>query len=204
MSSLAVVYGIVKQSGGTIDVTSELNRGSSFRVFLPSIDQAAPSSEPRHDAPTTRQGTETLLLVEDDNIVRNLASFVLRQLGYSVLEAANGREARRIFESNAGVIRLLVSDVIMPGMSGPELADQLTGLQPDLKVLFVSGYTDEALHLEETAAPSRGFLQKPFTPSTLSRKVRDMLDAPCRLAVAQTIGACVSVELCPREENAAV
>lgn len=126
--------------------------------------------------------------------MRHLAAYVLRQFGYSVLEAANGGEALWIFESNVGMIHLLVTDVIMPGMSGPELVKQLTSLRSDLKVQFLSGYTDDAFRLEDTKAPSVGFLQKPFTPSTLSCKVREVLDAPCPLAIAQTTQACVSAD----------
>ncbi len=191
---LAVVYGIVSQSGGAIDVTSELNRGTSFRIFLPSHEHAGPSAEPQHETLTPRLGTETVLLVEDEGVVRHLTAYVLREFGYSVLEATNGHEALRIFESTVERIHLIVTDVLMPGMGGPELVKQLTSLRSDLKVLFLSGYTEDALHLEDIAAQSVGFLQKPFTPSTLSRKVRDVLDAPCPLAMAQITQSCVSAD----------
>lgn len=183
---LAVVFGIVTQSGGAIDVTSEPNRGTSFHIFLPSQGQTVAPSESCHEVPTSGLGTETLLLVEDEDVVRHLAAYVLREYGYSVLEAANGAEALQIFESGSESIHLLVTDVIMPGMSGPELADQLTSLRPDLRVLFLSGYTDDSLHSENTAAHSNGFLQKPFTPSTLSCKVREVLDMAFPVASAQT------------------
>jgi two-component system cell cycle sensor histidine kinase/response regulator CckA len=170
---LATVYGIVQQSGGHVEVDSEPNRGSTFRVYLPVTAEAVRAkSDP--DSRPAPQGAETLLLVEDEESVRALAARVLRDLGYTVLVAANGAEALAVGEPYEGTIHLLITDLVLPRLGGRELADRLCAHRPGLRVLFLSGYTpDTAPRL-----PGVHFLQKPFSPPELARKVRKALDAP--------------------------
>jgi PAS domain S-box-containing protein len=174
---LATVYGIVKQSGGHIAVYSEPGRGTCFKIYLPSAKSPAAASGQAASGGPALQGSETVLLVEDEPAVRALARTALKQRGYQVLEAGNGAEAMRIAGQFAEPIHLLATDVVMPNMSGRELAERLVPLRPEMKVLFLSGYMDDAIvrHglLESTAA----FLHKPYTPQTLAAKVREVLDA---------------------------
>jgi PAS domain S-box-containing protein len=178
---LATVYGIVRQSGGYIEVTSDVGRGTTFDIFLPrlvdDLDQAPPSGDPR---PPTG-GSETILLVEDEPSVRRLARRVLERLGYAIIEAANGAAALATANERAGTIDLLLTDVVMPEMRGNELAAALAPLRPDMAVLFISGYTDGAVDLTSVRAAGSAFLAKPFTPDALARKVRDLLDARAAL-----------------------
>jgi two-component system cell cycle sensor histidine kinase/response regulator CckA len=174
---LSTVYGIVKQSGGYIWVYSEPGRGSTFKVYLPRVvepvEEAGDSAKP---APLPN-GTETLLLVEDEQAVRELAARVLKERGYRVLQAGNGIEALRISAAKpANEIQLLVTDVVMPNMDGPDLASRLKQSQGDLRVLYVSGYTDKAIVHRGVLDEGTPFLQKPFTPEALARKVREVLD----------------------------
>ncbi len=173
---LATVHGIVKQSGGHIWVESEEGRGTIFTIYLPRTDAAKSAlaySKVEADVPS---GTETILLVEDDPQVRELAHRVLQEQGYTVLEGSNGEEALQLLRSHTGSIDLLLTDVVMPGMSGKALADQLLRTQPDLRTIFMSGYTDEAIAHHGVLDPDVAFLQKPFSPTVLARKVRDVLD----------------------------
>jgi hypothetical protein len=174
---LSTVYGIVKQSGGYIWVYSEPGLGTTFKIYLPRVDAQAEALEPHSSRQESLQGTETILLVEDEERVRRLARAILAGHGYSVLEAPNGAEALRISEQHGGAIHLLVTDVVMPGMSGGELASRLIAKHLHMKVLFVSGYTDDAIVRHGVLQAGIPFIQKPFTPSTLARKVRDVLDA---------------------------
>jgi len=174
---LSTVYGIVKQSGGYIWVYSEPGRGTTFKIYLPRVDAQAEALEPHSPRQESLQGTETILLVEDEERVRRLARTILAGHGYSVLEASNGVEALRIGERHGSAIHLLVTDVVMPEMSGRELAGRLIARHPDMKVLFMSGYTDDTILRHGVLEAGIPFLQKPFTPSTLARKVREMLDA---------------------------
>jgi two-component system, cell cycle sensor histidine kinase and response regulator CckA len=174
---LATVYGIVKQSGGHIRVYSEPGRGTVFRIYLPRTDApvepasaAAPSALPR--------GAETVLLVEDESEVRGLAREVLEGLGYTVLEAAVPGDAILIAERHVGLIELLLTDVVMPGMSGSALASRVTAERPETKVLFMSGYTDDAIVRHGVLEPGTSFLEKPFSPQALAMKVREALDRP--------------------------
>jgi PAS domain S-box-containing protein len=174
---LATVYGIVKQSGGHIRVYSEPGRGTAFKIYLPRTDAppepasaAAPSALPR--------GTETVLLVEDEKEVRGLAREVLEGLGYTVLEAAVPGDASLIAERHVGLIELLLTDVVMPGMSGRALASRVAAERPETKVLFMSGYTDDAIVRHGVLEPGTSFLEKPFTPQALAMKVREALDRP--------------------------
>jgi len=175
---LATVYGIVKQSGGYISVESELGRGTSFTIYLPRIEQAAEAVEPGSDAAGTPQGSETILLVEDEDGVRDLTREILEMSGYTVLEARHGAEALVVGEQHPGPIHLLVSDVVMPQMGGRELADRLRALRQGIKVLFMSGYMDDAIGHHGALDPGTNLLPKPFSPDALARKVREVLDAP--------------------------
>jgi two-component system, cell cycle sensor histidine kinase and response regulator CckA len=173
---LSTVYGIVKQSGGYIWVYSEPGHGTTFKVYMPRVDAPAePQAPPREAA--TLSGTETILLAEDDEILRPLAKGLLERLGYTVLDADSGARALAVAGAYTGAIQLLVSDVVMPGGSGRELARQLARSRPDARVLYISGYTDDAIVHHGMLEPGLNFLQKPFTPAALARKVREVLDA---------------------------
>ena len=172
---LAMVYGFVKQSGGHIEMQSKVGQGTTFTIHLP---QSFESDTVREKQLALRSpvGVETILLVEDEEAVRNLCRVVLESRGYTVLEARDGKEGLSIAQSYNGTIHLLLSDLIMPRASGREIAEELGSLRPEMRVLFMSGYTDEA-NLPGTVNKLRGrFLQKPFTPGDLAQKVRDLLD----------------------------
>ena len=173
---LATVYGIVKQSGGYIWVYSEPGQGATFKVYLPRVE---PGGEPVAARPSPARalgGTETILLAEDEAAVRNLARRVLEKHGYKLLLAATGRDGVQLATQHAGPIDLLVTDVVMPEMGGRELAQRLAALQPGLKVLYLSGYTDDMIVRHGVLEAGVAFLQKPFTPDTLLRKIREVLD----------------------------
>jgi two-component system, cell cycle sensor histidine kinase and response regulator CckA len=172
---LSTVYGIVKQSSGYVWVYSERSRGTTFKVYLPRVDAPARAPAPPREAKRLT-GTETVLLAEDDDMLRPLAKELLAKLGYTVLEAANADQALELARKYDGPIQLLLSDVVMPGPSGRELARRLAVTRPDTKVLYVSGYTDDAIVHHGMLEAGLNFLQKPFTPQTLARKVRDVLD----------------------------
>jgi len=174
---LATVYGMVKQSGGYIWVYSEPGHGTVFKVYLPPArTRVAPRAADTGKLAGTAHGWETVLLVEDEDAVRTLAREVLRRHGYVVLEARHGVDALRVAERHTDDIHLMITDVVMPHMSGRETAERLSKVRPKMKVLFMSGYTDHALmHRELT--PGASFLQKPFTPDNFARKVRHVLDS---------------------------
>ena len=174
---LATAYGIVKQSDGYITVESEPGRGAAFRIYFPRAAGAAAASGLGEHPPLSPRGTETILLVEDETGVRRLSCTILESQGYTVLEAASGAEALEIARSHTGEIHLLATDVVMPGMSGRVLWDRLRALHPGPRVLFMSGYTDDAIARHGVLEPGIAFLQKPFTPFGLAQKVRDVLDA---------------------------
>ena len=175
---LATVYGIVKQSGGFVWVYSEPGLGTTFKIYLPQVNEVAEPQTLRGSPPPLPRGAETILLVEDAPAVRVVTRQVLERQGYAVLEVPDAAAALRIAEKHQGPIRLLVTDVVMPGLSGRELADRLTKLRPEMRVLFVSGYTDDAVVRHGILEPGIAYLQKPFTPEGLARKVREVLDAP--------------------------
>ena len=172
---LAVVLGIVKQSGGHVQVYSEPDIGTTFKIYFPAVEEQV-SAPKGIDAGNGGRGTETVLLVEDEDGVRGLAVLVLQTYGYKVLAASNGKEALRLVEKHSGGIDLLVTDVVMPGMGGPELAEALRPRFPQMKVLFSSGYTDDAVVRHGLLQEQVAFLQKPYTPLALVKKVRQVLD----------------------------
>jgi PAS domain S-box-containing protein len=174
---LATVYGIVKQARGTVRVESTVGQGSIFELYLPRAQStAALSREEERRLEEVHQGKETILLVEDNESVRNLTGRVLQKQGYALIQARNGAEAQRVATGHPGRVHLLLTDVIMPGGTGKALADDLTQVWPDLKVIFMSGYADEAIGKHGVLAPGVEFLSKPFTPVDLARKVRSVLD----------------------------
>ena len=173
---LSMVYGIIKQSGGALLVESEPGQGTSFRIYLPRVSPNAVSSTASSVPRPALRGTETILLVEDEAGVRKLIAEVLKTSGYQVLTAASGREALTLSERHAGTIDLLITDVIMPEMNGGEVADRLRRLRPDLLALFVTGFTSEAIFRHGDPESFKPVIQKPFSPETLSRKIREILD----------------------------
>jgi PAS domain S-box-containing protein len=177
---LPTVYGIIKQSAGHILVDSEPGRGTTVRIYLPATLEEKPAAKPR-GSQALKRGWERLLLVEDEEPVRRIARAALEAHGYEVHQAANGEEALELYEQLDGKIDLLVTDVIMPGINGRELADTLKGRHPGLRVLFVSGYTESAALPDGLLGGETAFLQKPFTPSSLAKKVRQLLDTTAQL-----------------------
>jgi CheY-like chemotaxis protein len=174
---LATVYGIVKQSGGDIGVSSKPGRGTTFKIYLPHVAAPLPSSIERlSEAGHASRGSETVLLVEDDAAVGLLARVTLERIGYRVLQAGNPKEAARVANEFAGPIHLLLSDVIMPESEGPPLWDRLVAARPAVRVLYMSGYVGEAVR-HVLLVDGTPFLQKPFTPHALAKKVREVLDA---------------------------
>jgi PAS domain S-box-containing protein len=174
---LATVHGIVRQSGGHVWVSSEPGAGTTFKVYLPRADRPAQPGRSYQGTSPAPRGNETILLVEDDEGVRGLLCRILQDSGYNVRAAAGGREALRLCEREAGPVHLLVTDVVMPEMGGRALAEQLLRLHPGLKVLYVSGYTDDAVIRHGVLEAEVHFLQKPFEPAALAQKVRETLDS---------------------------
>jgi CheY-like chemotaxis protein len=175
---LATVYGIVKQSGGYIWVYSEVGKGTTFKIYLPRTEEEVEESGPGRSGFKAQLGTETLLLVEDEDAVRVLVRNVLREKGYRILEASRGEEALELAGQYGGPIDLLVTDVVMPQMNGRELARRLADLLPQIKVLYISGYADNAVWYQGGLDSGGAFLQKPFSPEALARKVREVLGGP--------------------------
>jgi len=174
---LSMVYGIVKQSGGYIWVYSELNQGTTFKIYLPRVDQPAEESGTEKRPANVMRGTETILLVEDDPQLRRLSSSVLAHCGYNVLTASSPEEGLAICKSNHQDIRLLVTDVVMPRINGRQLAAQVAQVRPEIRVLYISGYTDNAIVHYGVLDAGLWFLPKPFTLSALVTKVREVLDS---------------------------
>jgi CheY-like chemotaxis protein len=171
---LASVYGIVKQSGGFMWVYSELGKGTTFKIYLPRAHAH------QHATPTTPHknrivGSETILLVEDDEEVRQVASRILRRNGYRVIEAGNGSDALKAADNEAEPVDLIVTDIVMPEMGGTELAKRIREKQPDARILFTSGYTEDAVVRQSLLHEGESFIEKPFTPATLAKKAREML-----------------------------
>jgi len=177
---LATVYGIVQQSGGFIWVYSEPGHGTTFKIYLPQVEASAQGRAASAAPGDLPRGTETVLLVEDAAAVRAVTRQVLERQGYTVLEAANGAAALQTAAGHPGPIHLLLTDVVMPVLSGRQLADQLAKVRPDAKVLYASGYTDDAVVRHGVLEAGISYLQKPFTADSLARKVREVLDRPTR------------------------
>jgi PAS domain S-box-containing protein len=174
---LAMVYGFVKQSGGHVEVDSEPGHGTTFKVYLPRVKATAPLAKSSPGLLKVPKGAETVLLVEDEDAVRTLSRLILQSGGYTVLEARDGQEGVRVAQQHPGLIHLLVTDLVMPRMSGRQLAEVMTEARPHLQVLFLSGYTDEAVFQHGVLDAGVAVLQKPFSPIGLARKVREVLDA---------------------------
>jgi two-component system cell cycle sensor histidine kinase/response regulator CckA len=174
---LATIYGAVKQSDGSIEVYSEPGEGTAFKIYLPAIEEI-----PQHleiEKPTSYsmpKGEETILLVEDERIVRELAAKMMKRLNYNVLNASNGNEALEIAQNYSGIISLLITDVVMPGMNGRQLAERLLQIRPSIKVLFTSGYTENAIAHHGIIEKGLSFIGKPYSARDLSQKIRQMLD----------------------------
>jgi len=173
---LSTIYGIIKQNNGFIWVYSEPGQGSTFKIYLPKMkgDVKAEEKEitPIHDL----SGSEAVLIVEDEDSLRKLLRTVLKHRGYKILEAENGEDALRISNEHEGTIDLMITDVVMPKMGGKETAERLELLHPQMKVIYMSGYTDDAIVHHGVLAPGLNFLEKPFSPEKLAHKVREVLD----------------------------
>ncbi len=172
-----MVYGIVKQSGGYIWVYSEPDRGTTFKIYLPRVDQPVEATGGESHPKSVQRGTETILLVEDDPQLRQLSSSILAHCGYKMLVASTPEEGLAICQANYRDIRLLITDVVMPRMNGRQLAEQIAQVSPEVRVLYISGYTSNAIVHYGVLDPGLWFLPKPFTLSALIAKVREVLDA---------------------------
>jgi CheY-like chemotaxis protein len=176
---LSTVFGIVKQSGGHIFVDSDPGRGSAFRIYFPSSrERPTRVVTSTNLVPVRLVGSETILVVEDESAVRSFVARALRRQGYQVLDASNGGEALLIAEQHQGAIHLLLTDVIMPRVSGKQLAERLRALRRDLRVLYMSGYAEEIIAPHGVLEPGAAFIEKPLTAEALGRKVREILDSP--------------------------
>jgi CheY-like chemotaxis protein len=175
---LATCFGIVKQSSGHIEVESQLGKGTTFKLYFPEVLEAVEPARAGDIATPVVGGTETVLLVEDEPLVRELAVTALREKGYTVIEAGNGEEGLRIAQQHSGRIDLVFTDVVMPVMNGKEMAGALHKSRPDAKVLFTSGYSEEVIGHHGLLRTGIQFLQKPYVAATLARRVREVLDQP--------------------------
>jgi two-component system, cell cycle sensor histidine kinase and response regulator CckA len=173
---LATVYGIIKQSGGQIEVYSEIGKGTTFKIYFPQVAGEIAPMKSNQTLPGVAQGNEVILVVEDDEGVRELVIEILTVYGYKVLIAGHGNEALAVCGSHKGPIELLMTDMVMPEMNGPELAERIRAIRPEIKVLFTSGYTEHAVVNNGMLSPEMNFLHKPFTPQAVARKVREVLD----------------------------
>jgi CheY-like chemotaxis protein len=190
---LATCQTIVQQSGGHIDVDSEVGKGATFKIYFPRVDKPVEAAAGALQTGPLPRGTETLLIVEDEPSVRHLAWKVLEALGYHVLRANNGQDALQMVREHKGSpIRLVVTDVMMPRMGGKVMADWLKATYPDLKILFTSGYTDDAIAQQGVLEPGVAFLPKPYTPGILARKVRAMLDNETDTSILRKQGATIN------------
>ncbi len=173
---LATVYGIVRQSGGQIQVYSEVGLGTTFKIYLPMVETEESPKHHTHRTGVTATGTESILVVEDDASLRKMTQRILQEAGYTVVSVADGKEALQTLEQDTSVVHLMLTDVVMPGMSGRELAETVLAARPGLKVLYMSGYTDDAIVHHGVVEDSMHFIGKPFNAESLTRKIRDVLD----------------------------
>jgi CheY-like chemotaxis protein len=174
---LSTVYGIIQQSGGSICVQSEPGHGTTFKIYLPRAHELAAAAESGVEETNKPGGNETVLLVEDEDAVRHMAQEILQSNGYCVLDASNGNEAVRVSAEHKGTIDLMVTDVVMPQLGGRELAEKLFVTRPEMRVLYMSGYTDDAIVHHGVVDGRASFLEKPFTSDALARKIREVLAA---------------------------
>jgi len=174
---LSMIYGIVMQSGGRIAFSSEIGKGTTFRIYFPRVTQEEAVSAPLPTHPEAVGGSETVLVVEDENLVRKLVRTILESRGYFVLEAPGGEEAFHVCRSYKGLIHLLITDLVMAKMKGTEVADRLRSIYPEMKVLYVSGYTADTIDQHGVLETGIQFLQKPFSPLDLGNRVRELLDS---------------------------
>jgi CheY-like chemotaxis protein len=172
----------VKQSGGCVTVSSEPGKGAAFGIYLPRASEMPERKVPPPVAVTSSAGTETILLVEDEAVVRDLVCEILRETGYVVLPATSGAEAVKITADRSKAIDLLITDVVMPEMSGPELANKLRRARGEMRILYMSGYTDDAVLVRQGLPENCAFIRKPYTPMQFLQKVRETLDAAPRRA----------------------
>jgi CheY-like chemotaxis protein len=173
---LSTVYGIVKQSDGNISVYSEPGKGTTFTIYLPRMDEPAEMLIKKGESDEVPRGDETVLVVEDEEAVRKYAVRILKKQGYKVLEATQGDEALLVLERHPETIDLILTDVVMPGMSGPKLVESLRQIRKKSKILYMSGYTDESVIRHGVREGEVNFVQKPFTLEMLGRRVREVLD----------------------------
>jgi CheY-like chemotaxis protein len=173
---LATVYGIVQQSGGAIYLYTEPGHGTTFRIYLPRVEGDSPATDAVEPAAPPSGGSETILVVEDEEAVRAYAVRVLSEQGYSVLEASSGAKALDIAAAQVGPIALLITDVVMPGLQGQQLAKQLRAIRPEMRVLYVSGFTETSVVQQDVAGDGVAFLPKPYTAESLALAVRHLLD----------------------------
>lgn len=174
---LSTVYGIVRQSGGTVGIESTPGCGTTFTIYLPRIAEESDPPRPVVQSKTTIEQSETILLVEDNDMVRSLAHTVLAAQHHTVLVARTGEEALQIVQQRGGTISLLITDMVMPGMRGLQLADELRTLQPDIKIILTSGYSNREEAVPENLDPQTAFLPKPYTPDSLVKAVGTALDS---------------------------
>ncbi|MFA5112312.1 MAG: response regulator, partial [Desulfobaccales bacterium] len=166
----------IRQSGGSIEVYSEVGRGTTFKVYLSMVGGKAETVDRPEQIIDLARGTETILVVEDEDMVRQFTVKILDRLGYLVLGASNGEEALQLAEGHEGRIDLLMTDVVMPGMNGRQLADELTRIRPGTAVLFTSGYTESIIVNQGVVEKSLNFIGKPYSPQAIAKKIRELLD----------------------------
>ena len=174
---LSTVYGIVKQSGGTIWVSTEIGKGSAFAIYLPRTEEVARKSHPASTASPGHRGTETILIAEDEEGVRRLTTLILQMSGYTVLSASSGAQALGLLERHDGPVDLIITDMVMPGMTGRDLVTRLMEIRPRTRVLYTSGYTDDFLLRQGLSDSETHFIAKPYSAAQLRLKVREVLDS---------------------------